>query len=366
MEKEIIFTREEINQLRDDLRYLNASDSPAVVLDGSLKVIARSTLFMDFIKASGVKRGANGKFLYTILPDLDKYTNSLKSAIYETKEFQAEAWLKIGSNNLFLKIKAIPMKMDEKKVMILYLVDKTSQEINKKERERLLANKERFFSILIHDLKGPFSAILGFAELLKVSDLSDLDRLRELIDLSYKSTKKGFEVLEDIIEWYKISSGDLKCYPKKENLSYLVNSVVADHELSARSKGIKLMTMIDVEISINSDINMFKSVLRNLLVNSIKFSSKGDVTTVRCHIIDNNFVEVSVIDTGIGIPDYMSKKIFSLDEKIISRSGTNNEQGTGFGLLNSKMLVELCGGKIALESTEGTGSIFKFTVPLAK
>ena len=175
----------------------------------------------------------------------------------------------------------------------------------------------------------------------------------------------AFDTLNDLQNWYLITSGKIKSRPISFNVSYVVNKVVARHQVTSQKKEIKLISGVDTMINVFTDENMLNSIIDNLVVNAIKFSHPGSVVAVMARILSDDFLEIVVIDQGIGMSRDILDKLFDVSEDI-SVLGTQKEKGTGLGLINSKLFVEECGGIMYVESEEGNGSKFKFTIPLFK
>jgi len=227
---------------------------------------------------------------------------------------------------------------------------------------KLNANKDKFFSIISHDLKGPFTGLLGITEMLveDYDDFSDEER-KELIMGLYKSTKSGYALLEGLLEWSRVQRGAIEFQPSEINLSIISDSVIELTRPSAVRKNIKLISDIKINEIAFADENMVNTVIRNLVANAIKFTnSEGEVKV--CSEQDENFVKVCISDNGIGMSEEDRKKLFRI-EIHHTTVGTNKEKGTGVGLILCKELVEKNNGRIWVESTLGEGSTFCFTLP---
>jgi len=232
------------------------------------------------------------------------------------------------------------------------------------ELETLNKTKDKFFSIIAHDLKSPFQAILGFSELLTVSYNNFDDKKRkEFIKLIYESSKNTFKLLENLFTWARSQSGEIQFFPEKLNLKEIVSDAVEENKGTANKKGIQLLNNIKDNEYIVADKNMIAVALRNLISNSIKFTGhKGEVVIESKQNEDNDFTEISISDTGVGISQKQIKDLFSIN-KNVSTPGTENEKGTGLGLTLCKEFIEKNKGKIWVESIQGKGSTFTFTLP---
>lgn len=247
---------------------------------------------------------------------------------------------------------------------------KNEQKIQKQNEElkELNATKDKFFSIIAHDLKSPFQAMLGFSELLvKKFDKYNLSNQKKFITIINEGLQKTFNLLENLLIWSRSQSGLINFKPEKVNLYLLSNETTELLYQSAENKKIKLINEIPKEINVNADKDILSTIIRNLTSNAIKFTAKGGVikimTLLKTDKNNPNYIEISVKDNGIGISTEIQSKLFSIGENK-STQGTENETGTGLGLILCKELVERHSGKIWVESKEGKGSEFKFSIPL--
>jgi two-component system, sensor histidine kinase and response regulator len=240
------------------------------------------------------------------------------------------------------------------------------KELSKKNQQltELNATKDKFFSIIAHDLKNPFVAILGFSELLinGYDNYSDKDR-KDLIKQIYISSKKEFGLLENLLEWSLIQMNKIEFEPKILKITELISFNIDLYQSSLQNKQIKLEYKKVEDIFVYSDKNMIDVILRNLLSNAIKFTPKNGLITIDCKLIkEEKKVSISISDTGVGISESDIEKIFNI-ENSYSKPGTENEIGTGLGLILCNDFVEKNGGEINVESEIGKGSTFWFTLP---
>ncbi len=223
-------------------------------------------------------------------------------------------------------------------------------------------SKDKFFSIISHDLRGPFNAIIGFSDLLH-NDFETLEVVEQrlMIKNIYDASIGTFKLLENLLEWSRIQTGRTKPNPENIDLSTVANTSLGFLKPQAEKKNIKLFSGIHFGTIAYCDENMITTVIRNLISNAIKFTQPGGNVRIWSGIREN-YVEVTVSDNGIGIPKESISKLFRLDESVKTR-GTAGEQGTGLGLLLCREFIELNNGKIDVESEPGKGSQFKFTLP---
>jgi signal transduction histidine kinase/DNA-binding NarL/FixJ family response regulator len=228
--------------------------------------------------------------------------------------------------------------------------------------KELNATKDKFFSIIAHDLKNPFTCLLGSTELLseKINQM-DKEQVRELVQILNDSAKSGYEILQNLLDWSRSQTGMLTYNPGMINLKQLIDDNISDLRLPSSKKEIIVFSDVKGEMPVFSDKNIINAVLRNLLNNAIKFTHRFGTIKISA-VNDGNEVTVSVADTGIGIPEKNINDLFRIDTKY-SRPGTGMEQGTGLGLKICKEFVEMQGGKIWVESIVNEGSEFIFTVP---
>jgi signal transduction histidine kinase/ligand-binding sensor domain-containing protein len=226
----------------------------------------------------------------------------------------------------------------------------------------LNASKDKFFSIIAHDLKNPFSSIIGFSSIMKESPgLEDISEYRLFSSKIHSSATQTYRLLENLLEWANSQSRNLKFTPVDINLNNLVHNEFDLLREMAISKNIDLIFNIDDSLFIVADKNMIMTIMRNLITNAIKFTQRNGKVVVEARIYNGN-IEVAVTDTGIGMSEDTMSKLFLLDSDL-SAKGTENEKGTGLGLFLCKEFVEKHNGKITVESREGKGSTFKFSIP---
>jgi two-component system sensor histidine kinase/response regulator len=235
-------------------------------------------------------------------------------------------------------------------------------EKQKSELEELNATKDKFFNIIAHDLKNPFNTVIGLSELLvERYDTYDSSKIKEFISQINKFSTNAYNLLEDLLEWAKSQTGRIEIKPSKTDIFEIAVENINLFKATAQEKGVNLVFNVDIGTYAVVDKNMISTVLRNLVSNAIKFTKEGGKVVIESNKIDN-FIEVSVLDTGVGIPEENKKKIFEIDNNI-STLGTNDEVGTGLGLIIVREFIEKNGGSIKVDSTEGVGTKFSFTIP---
>ena len=228
--------------------------------------------------------------------------------------------------------------------------------------EQLNATKNRFFSIIAHDLKNPFNALLGFSEIISSSfNILKEAEIREYIGIVHQSSQNLYKLLENLLKWSAAQTGTMHFLPEKFDLTSLIYSEINFFRIGSANKKISIKPDMPDELILNSDKLLLSSVIRNLIDNAIKFTPQGGEINIKASKT-NGEVIVEVSDNGIGIPEELQPKIFKMDGDI-NRKGTNNEEGGGLGLILSKELIEKIGGRIGVRSEHGRGSTFWITIP---
>jgi len=260
-----------------------------------------------------------------------------------------------------LRIKRKTYKLISTKNFELELANQKLKESEQNQRE-LNATKDKFFSIIAHDLKNPFNALLGFSELLEKNfDTYTKPEIKEYINVIYESSQSLFKLLDNLLQWSRTQTGTITYHIDNFNLLPIVNQEVELLQLNADKKRISIKSLVDEKILVFADKNIIATVVRNLLNNALKFTNTGGSIEIWARE-NNNDIEISITDSGIGIDSNDIDKLFQLNSSL-SNKGTANEEGTGLGLLLCKEFIEKNGGKIWVTSSKGKGSTFYFTLP---
>lgn len=229
--------------------------------------------------------------------------------------------------------------------------------------EEANAAKDKFFSIIAHDLKNPFNALLGFSEFLLSNHREmESEEIEEQLTLLRDTSNQTYSLLEDLLTWSKAQRGKIECKPQVMKFKIIFDEVRSLIGYLADEKEISLLLEADSDIDVYADANMLKTILRNLVSNAIKFSYRGGIITTTVTRNDK-IITITVEDKGKGISRENQGKLWNLAGQYTTK-GTEDESGTGLGLLICKEFVAAHGGKIWVESEEGTGSKFIFTLPL--
>lgn len=248
------------------------------------------------------------------------------------------------------------------------LVARVNTHINnimmRKKLEAINKSKDKFMSIIAHDLKNPFNAIMGLIEMLieDFNEFTDQEKIKYLNDVA-NSSGKAYRLLENLLHWSRSQFGVLETFPEKFPIGSIVNDVIDIVNVQAQNKDITITKLVLDGIYAYADPEMINTVIRNLVTNAIKYSSSGGNIEIAV-IVKNQLAEVRVKDQGVGIDRATKEKLFIIDQ-VVTTPGTSHEEGSGLGLLLCKEFVEKNKGEIWVEDNPEGGSIFKFTIPIA-
>ena len=237
-------------------------------------------------------------------------------------------------------------------------------EAQRDELKKLNATKDKFFSIIAHDLKNPFHSIMGFSDLLNRSfDSLENERKKEFIQLINNSSTSAYALLENLLNWARTQTNKIKFEPSELNVRGIINEIFAMMGVNAQNKKIEFVAPEgEEEIKAYADYNMVNTIIRNLVNNALKFTDENGKISIRTEI-KNKRQFISVVDTGIGMTEEVSSKLFKLDD-FQTRQGTEGETGTGLGLIVCREFVLLHGGDFDISSEPGKGSTFTFSLPM--
>ncbi len=264
-----------------------------------------------------------------------------------------------NKKNKVTKISAISIDISEKKLAESKLREYT------KELKELNRSKDKYFSIIAHDLRGPFTSLLGFSNLLKEEfDFLTREEVKHYISLINSSSKNIYSLIENLLQWTRLQTGRLVYQPENVNLNSIIDEVVMLYKAQASTKNLDIVIDIQNEIYVYADINMLKSVLQNLVSNSIKFSEEGGKIILSVEE-NNNKYTISVSDTGIGIPPEVVDKLFKIDFHY-STPGTRDEKGSGLGLILCKEFISKHGSEIKVKSEPKIGTTISFDLKKGK
>jgi len=245
---------------------------------------------------------------------------------------------------------------------------KAEAEIKRMNEELLISNaeKDKLFSIIAHDLRSPFNSFLGLTQIM-AENLQDLtmEEIRKFTLTMRDSVSHLYRLLENLLQWARMQQGMILFNPEVIPLcSIIIDSldIVAE---PAQLKEIEITCTIPENLEVLADVNVVQTIIRNLASNAVKFTPRGGKVDISARMLPDRFIEISVADTGIGMNQEILDKLFRLDGKV-NREGTEGEASTGLGLILCKEFIEKQGGKLWVESEEGKGSVFYFTLPYAE
>ena len=245
------------------------------------------------------------------------------------------------------------------------LLEKANLKLQNSEKhlKELNSTKDKFFSIIGHDLRNPLNALLGFSELISGNSRDytseEIQRYSKIIN---EAAKNIHLLIENLLEWSRSQSGNIDYQPEKTDLWPMVSEIFKVFEIHADKKGVNLVSEIPEDISVIADRNLLSTILRNLINNAVKFTSNGGQVRIFCEQNGSEII-ISVEDTGIGMSEKQLDNLFRLNDNV-TMPGTSEEKGTGLGLILCKEFVDMHKGKIWASSKPKEGSTFSFTLPL--
>ena len=306
---------------------------------------------------------ANEKRMFNLM-------NGIRSApvIYELEELCKDgSWVWIestatafyDSDSSIIGYHGVSRDISERKKAELLLKERECQ------LRELNSTKDKLFSIIAHDLRSPFSAILGLSELLientKNIEVTETKRYLGMINSSAQNT---LVLLDNLLTWAKSQTEKNIYKPEITNLLPIISEILEGSKSIAKIKNISLVYIHTDVVEVYADANMLKTILRNLISNAIKFTHLNGEITISA-ILNQNNIEITVSDNGIGMSEETRNKLFKIDANVTT-TGTANEKGSGLGLILCKEFTEKHGGTIWVKSEEGKGSAFTFSIPLEK
>lgn len=301
--------------------------------------------------------------------DADKcifWENEMERVFLNKEPSTVEFSLNVHDQEFFFEWQLIPELDSEGKSETLMAIarDITARKKSESDLNEALKCRDKFFSIIAHDLKNPFNALLPISKMLTENCTTmSKNQLLESTQLIHSAVKQEYNLLENLLEWSRAQVGNLKCTPRKIDVQSLVFQNLKLYETRINEKKIAISIQTDQQFSVYADEYMIDTVIRNLLSNALKFTPENGKISVRFKIIDQ-LLCTEIKDSGIGINFENQQKLFRLDTNY-NRLGTAQETGTGLGLILCKEFIEQNRGSIFVQSEEGKGSSFTFTLPLA-
>jgi len=348
------------------------SPDPILIHNNGI-VISANKATLDFLGAKSLDEVLGLNAINFVHPDYKQLAIDRIKRIAQNNEFLGlveEKFITLQNKVCDVEITAVPFKYKDTIVNQVVFRDITERKKiqnalvdNENKLKELNSTKDKFFSIIAHDLKNPFNQLIGFTNLL-LSNIRDytLNEIEEYLTLLNKSAKNGYSLLENLLEWSRTQTGKKQVILQEIYLKDVIYKNIELFSANAKSKNISLLAKVPNNLFINADYNMIMTVFRNLISNALKFTNRNG--TVKIEAVQNNkFVKISIIDNGVGISEDEKNKLFRIDINHSTR-GTENESGTGLGLILSKEFIELNGGTISVESELGKGTTFYFTLQI--
>lgn len=304
-----------------------------------------------------------------IIPSVDVSGNNLKDNLNILAG--ENVLIKKDGTEIFVDIGLKILEYSGKKIIYIVIRDITERKNNEKLMEKyneelkvLVNEKDKLFSIIAHDLRSPFTGLIGYSELLadNSDNLSEVEK-KEFAGNLYKLSINLYDLVSKLLHWAQFQSGKMKYIPEKIKLKELIEELIKNFEGNLKMKKIDVSILIDGEHNVYADKNMMVILFNNLISNAIKFSNnKGVVIITSKYLLENKRVIISLKDNGIGIPSSQLSSMFQTKRTTLTY-GTNKESGTGIGLILCKDIVEKNFGSISVESREGYGSTFIVELP---
>ena len=360
------------------LRFENIANSAPVMIwitDVSGLFTFVNNIWSEFTNRTiGEELGLN--WIQDVHPDDANYLISVyQKSIEERVSFVHQFRLKRKDNDFrWLMMNGIP-RFNNANIFLGFIgtcIDITQQKEDEDyikkindELENANQNKDKFFSIISHDLRSPLSGIMSLLDII-VSDYDSLgeEEIKEILFEAAKTSKSTYTLMENLLDWSRVQTDKIVYDPQDISLTHILNAIKNLYYQKLKEKGISLNYDFDPEFFAFADLNMTETILRNLISNAIKFSKEFGIILVSFDFMDN-FIRIKVKDTGVGMNEKQISNLFKLDQTH-STVGTSGERGTGLGLLLCKELVEKQGGNIWIESAINSGTTFYFTLPKAK
>jgi signal transduction histidine kinase len=374
---------------KNNVKKQNSLNKSIAYFNESIEIFKKFNALNDLQSSySFISKANRAKGNYKESLEYFEKSYTLKSSIFSNKNKKQienlESQREIDLRDKQIIIQNLKIKNDSRKVYLLFTIStavaillglffwlylsKRKTNVQLKEKNKTISNintqKDKFFSIIAHDLRGPFNGFLGLTELL----VNDLDFMtNEEIQFAAGSMKSSANnlnrLLENLLEWSRMEQGLIAFKPQEYKLKSVVDECVLTFKDIAQKKAIKINYSIDEEITVFADNNILHAVVRNILSNAVKFTPKGGNVIIQVNEDDTN-TTISITDSGIGMNPKMVENLFRLDVQT-NRKGTNDEPSTGLGLILCKEFVEKHNGEIWLESVEEQGTTFYFSFPKA-
>ncbi len=304
--------------------------------------------------------------LKTFYDELDQMVQQRTLVVEQQKEeLTAQSECIKEANTLLIEknaeIEAQKKKIEAQNKYLQEVVEKLAE--SEESLKHLVQTKDKLFSIIAHDLRSPLTALVGLTEVLatqtKKLNPEDIVNYSSLV---HESASRLLVLIENLLSWSRSQTGNLKLSPRQIDLRGIVNDATIFLAVQAHSKNIQLINNVPAWVEAYADQDTIATVIRNLLSNAIKFTPVGGTVKASAEIQDNH-INIKISDTGVGLSDEQQKQIFSFGGSFTTK-GTNDESGTGLGLVICKEFVTKNGGVIWVESSANSGTTFTFSLPV--
>jgi len=367
----------------------NKTSQPFILADADLKIV----YFNDTARSSIKKIFSKILSAETMLKDVFRFEDFFRENFEKCRKTgcsKFEITYTAHGHKVYLLFEIVST---DSGLLLLNWSDVTETSKKLTDLSNNLAEKEKIFSLIAHDLINPLTGVIGFSELLsrefsrdnldsdgipRIRDwnLERLKKITERIDIINNSTKEVYSLLENLLDWSRSRSRDLKPWLERINIHESIESVISFSRSQADFKKITIDNLTDSSLFAGADRNMFKTIIRNFLSNAIKFTPRGGNIEINASVTskspevkhgshektEKTFIRIDVSDTGVGIPDKVLGELLTSGFNAPTK-GTESERGTGIGLKVSKEYAEKMDGSISVKSKRGKGSIFSVTLP---
>ncbi len=333
-----------------------------VSLDSKIRFLNKS---IEKVFETSIEEIEKNNFYHLMLPNDKELAKRLREERLNGKSSVFEHGFMTPKGKLvYLECSATPIRDDSNQIIgsIGIARDITAKKKAEEELKSLIKTKDKFLSVIAHDLRDPFNILIGYSDLIleKFDTLSKED-IRKYVMAMNNSSNNGFNLLKNLLDWSRAESDKITYTPEKINLSQIIDFIAQALQYAAQNKNIKIILDYEQNTTVVTDENMIKTVLRNLISNAIKFSYKNG--EIKISIINEKLqYVVQIKDDGIGISEENQQIIFAANSNFTQR-GTSNEKGTGLGLNICKEFISRWKGRIWVESSLGQGSTFSFSIP---
>ena len=372
-ESEALYADLVLNQIAGVYRILIQKPIPGQAIRDSITHEFVSDRFCDIVGIEKMVAGKmSGSMIFEVIHPDDQldFVNANEEANTNMHPFSWEGRILTHNTIKWVRFESNPRLLDDGSIRWTgVVIDITKQKLveellkaSEAKLKDLNATKDRFFSIIAHDLKGPFNGIIGLSEILK-EDAENIDTstIAEYAGMINSSAQQTHRLLDNLLKWARMQEGKMSFNPVRNVLHKVVGEVILLFADLAERKKIVLLNQVPTQMTVDADTEMLKTILRNLISNAVKFTNANGIVSIEATDVDS-WVEIVVADNGNGIRAEDIYKLFKVDIAFSTR-GTENERGTGLGLVLCKEFVEKHGGNLTVESKPGKGSRFKFTLP---